>query len=975
MKKYILTFVFVVSAFYFNGATVISAKVVTDDVTEPTVWTLEESPYIIHHPINITSSGSLTISPGVMIDFQGGYILAYGKVSMEGEENRKVRLKGSQYDSSGFYFYEGSDPVLRNFVTDGLGGGLFFDSVTATIENGFMENNRYAFNIQNSYLTMRDVVATSTLYDVLGGGNSEVHISFTTFSGSLYGRGVSLDNTSTLFMDTTKIVGVNGDGILLVNSKSTISSSRIQGSLGNGIFLKGSSLTLSSTTLSQNTIGLNVARNGGVNPNFSGGDLAIGVTPAGSMAIIQSRIYDNSEYNILNNGNTTVEAQLNWWGKSESPESTIFGSVVFDPWLTKDPEESMPISVCCSNVLFLPGLEASRLYTKGMIFENKLWEPNRNADVEKLYLDANGNSLNSGIYTRDIIDEAFGFNIYKKFGESLDTLVKNKVMNAWEAYPYDWRFSPDSNTKLLDKVIAMASTSMNGKVTLITHSNGGLIGKWLVGELQKQGKANLVDKLILVAVPQIGTVQAIPAILHGYDQDLLAGLILNESVARELGKNMSSAYNLLPSKNYFDLITDPVIQIDKSTQTLNNLYTMYGSVIGTQSKMEDFLLAKVDRRTQPESTDTDTPLIVNKKLLDKAKAFHEIFDVWQKPEGLKVIQIAGVGLDTMKGMKYVKKYVDLDHEPVFTYEGDGTVVSPSATYMNADTYYIDIAKHNRELLGLRRNRSHKDILEIKSVQDFISALVQDKEEVPAELTKAKPIVSNDDKRIHISMHSPITLDVYDSFGNHTGVKASSTSDFTFVDEEIPNSSYRAFGEGQYLGLDSKDRYEIKGSGTGTGVFTLITEQLSGGSVVASSSFVDIPVTPLTSISLVVNQTSNATSSLVLNVDSDGDGAVDFKVLPNKQFDPVLYLQSMKKVIATLGLKPKVQDEIFMKIDRLVVQIQKGKMKNVESVVKKYATSLKQQKGHFRHNRKIDADDKKEIINMLNTLLDALKTTL
>ena len=37
------------------------------------------------------------------------------------------------------------------------------------------------------------------------------------------------------------------------------------------------------------------------------------------------------------------------------------------------------------------------------------------ADVEKLYLGSDGSPVTPGIYTRDTIDEAFGFNIYKKF--------------------------------------------------------------------------------------------------------------------------------------------------------------------------------------------------------------------------------------------------------------------------------------------------------------------------------------------------------------------------------------------------------------------------------------------------------------------------------------------------------------------------------------------------------------------------------
>jgi hypothetical protein len=34
-------------------------------------------------------------------------------------------------------------------------------------------------------------------------------------------------------------------------------------------------------------------------------------------------------------------------------------------------------------------------------------------------------------------------NIYKSFIDSMDNLVENDQINAWEALPYDWRLSPD----------------------------------------------------------------------------------------------------------------------------------------------------------------------------------------------------------------------------------------------------------------------------------------------------------------------------------------------------------------------------------------------------------------------------------------------------------------------------------------------------------------------------------------------------
>src|SRR3989338_5933802 len=98
-----------------------------------------------------------------------------------------------------------------------------------------------------------------------------------------------------------------------------------------------------------------------------------------------------------------------------------------------------PIPPCCSSVAFLPALEGSRLYQPGFLFENRLWEPNTNADIEKLFLNEQGIPLNNDIYTRDAIDEVYGAfgNIYKTFFESLNALTQGGTIRAWQVLPYD----------------------------------------------------------------------------------------------------------------------------------------------------------------------------------------------------------------------------------------------------------------------------------------------------------------------------------------------------------------------------------------------------------------------------------------------------------------------------------------------------------------------------------------------------------
>ncbi|MES3032145.1 MAG: hypothetical protein V4699_02810, partial [Patescibacteria group bacterium] len=201
--------------------------------------------------------------------------------------------------------------------------------------------------------------------------------------------------------------------------------------------------------------------------------------------------------------------------------------------------------------------------------EDQLWEPNGNSDVEDLYLNTDGTSKNLNIYTRDIIKEtnvpipsgSSGQNVYKSFSSMMDVLFDENKIAEWKEFAYDWRQSvqdivdngtkyKDGDVSLVDTLRSLVASSKNGKVTIIAHSNGGLLAKALLKKLQDDkvaGRNNFldsVDVLILVASPQIGTASAVPAIMHGYDQSMLGGWLMDETHARELGRNMISAFGL-----------------------------------------------------------------------------------------------------------------------------------------------------------------------------------------------------------------------------------------------------------------------------------------------------------------------------------------------------------------------------------------------------------------------------------------------
>jgi len=635
---------------------------------------------------------------------------------------------------------------------------------------------------------------------------------------------------------------------------------------------------------------------------------------------------------------------------------------------------------CCSSVLFIPGLEGSRLYTQGFLSENQLWEPNRNADVEKLYLDANGKSLDQSVYTRDIIDStnypAFNIDIYQSFTDSMNSLVNNGTIRDWRPLAYDWRLdyndiinngiktSPTATSSLIQLIKDMSSHSISGKVTIVAHSNGGLLAKALINELNRQGKSNLVDNLVLVAVPQLGTPESLPAILHGYGQDIFNGIFLNGATARTLAENMPTAYNLLPSEKYLGQNATSLITFDPSIDSISNLRKIYGDSISSSSALENFLLATADGRTKPDHSDLTIPNVLNPALLSNAKNVHQDLDNWIPPSNIVVSQVVGWGLDTVNGVKYEKKTTTdcapicyqkdiLDYRPLFDFHGDGVVMRSSADNLVAPTYYVNLAGVN---MDQGTNRAHGDILETSAVQTLVkNILTKQMSLLPNNVTTS--IASTTNSSLQVSVHSPVTLNLYDASGNHTGPinNPDQTSDLSFYETKIPNSYYLPFGEGVYAGINNPGTTTITLQGTGVGSFTLeINDQ----------KFEDVPVLPTTTGS--ASYSSSGTSTLA--VDLDGDGTTDLNIAPGQDFDPIAYLNTMKSVIASFGLTQKNENQLDKRIDNLITLIKKGK---ITKVSKKIGVFLKSNRLTKKH-KKITADDQNIIINMLNDLLDNIK---
>ncbi|MFA5830242.1 MAG: NosD domain-containing protein [Candidatus Paceibacterota bacterium] len=605
-----------------------------------------------------------------------------------------------------------------------------------------------------------------------------------------------------------------------------------------------------------------------------------------------------------------------------------------------------------SNVAFLPGIMGSRLYDE---YGKKQWEPDNVTQLPNIFLNENGIPNNLLVSTKDIINETYyrtddwpGTNTYKTFQTFMnDEVVGNGIIKEWEALPYDWRLDFDfillygnkngeniwytfatETPYILQEMRRLADTSDTGKVTIIAHSMGGLIAKDILVQVKDQDHqyhdlASKVDRLIMVATPQEGSVKAVMNSLHGISENVLIG-----SSTRVFAENMPSAYALFPTDRYFSHVFEPPISFDDSSRA-SAYRTRYGSSIYNPAELREFVLG-AEGRPKPEALNIYEPNILNDVLYDKARETQSLIDSFtpdMNDDGksdIEVIQIAGWGLDTPKTIKYVDTYKCIDTGvgscvqtrglyPILdmTTDGDETVLIPSALDMATDMegverWWVNLAKHNG-WWQFNRNRSHASILETEDIQRFLKNIIQGSridDEIGDIIKDIKPIDPDTSNRLRFRLDSPASLDMYDTEGRHTGIIPSPVpnSDLQYYENNIPDGYYLEFGGSKYSGVSTVATTTLKLVGQTTGTISLTIEEVAGdNSAIASSTYANIPIRQGTRIDMDIQNVKTASP---LRVDLNGDGTIDFSIKPNETKEPIVYLKQIRAFIETMQFKNK-----------------------------------------------------------------------
>jgi pimeloyl-ACP methyl ester carboxylesterase len=432
--------------------------------------------------------------------------------------------------------------------------------------------------------------------------------------------------------------------------------------------------------------------------------------------------------------------------------------------------------------------------------------------------------------------------LFEGYSQTIDFFTSNDytLNKDFFLFPYDWRKDISHTFALLDnKIQEIKNQTGSDQVNIISHSMGGLVARNYIANSQK---AENVEKLFTLGTPHLGSVEFLKKLKFGgcltlpKFETFPVCLGVSASETRDVLQNMISGYQLAPSKKYFDFY-------DLSPYKKDGKSLDYS---GVKSLLTD------------EGYNTE--------LFIPSEELHDMDNELQKTNGVDVVVIAGSGLATLG---QIREYFDIDSDgnktrkkDAFTINGDQTVPLFSASLEDLD--------RDKSLLGDAKiyytKQEHGELVNSGPALNVVKNILQDKKDLPdGVFLNPYPFSGT-----QVSAHSPVTLDVYDENGNHTG--ASSDGD---IETNIPGSSYDTLDDAKFVFVPNNGTYTIKLNATDQGSFDFKIKSYENDSLSKELVYSDIPLTTDTFAETQLDTLS--LESPILSLDEDGDGEFDEEI--------------------------------------------------------------------------------------------------
>jgi hypothetical protein len=299
---------------------------ISSDVT----WSRADSPYVLTGPVGVTAGASLTIEPGVTVDFASYYIQVNGTLTAKGRGSEPITFtcNGKWWSAVSYIeFMHTSTPYSEQTDSGCIIENTLLNITTVRIRdcspkigsNTFENPSAIAVDAQGGApIIFGNTINCRLCGGITASGSATVAKNFVNSSGYIYGiqaQGnvailsnrvvncwVGVTATSTCSLLSNVILGCYDTGLSLSGSSVDVRGNYISGNLKNGIVGGGK---IEFNTIIDNGVGIK--------------------NPTAVSIIKNNNIMGNSQSSIFLDTADNIDAKNNWWGTTD--ESAIAASI------------------------------------------------------------------------------------------------------------------------------------------------------------------------------------------------------------------------------------------------------------------------------------------------------------------------------------------------------------------------------------------------------------------------------------------------------------------------------------------------------------------------------------------------------------------------------------------------------------------------------------------------------------------------
>ena len=304
----LLTIVFSVFNFAIKSSVIVNATYVEGSITQNTIWTLVDSPFVVSKDVRVYPNATLTIEPGVEVKFGGTFsIIISGKLYANGTDKTITFTSNKEEPNAGDW-----NALIFNGTEESTLIGCFI----AYAKNGIL--------VDNSTVEVKKSTISLCFQNGINATDSELTVQDNIILEN-NGNGICITGNGQVIMHRNTIIA-NGNGIVLAGNETSgviISQNRISVNKQNGIQIDADNhydIIIVNNNISSNDKGFHISSQTStyITKNYISYN-NIGVFyDKGSHTVNYTDIYNN-QMGMDVTSNATVNAEYNYWGHESGP--------------------------------------------------------------------------------------------------------------------------------------------------------------------------------------------------------------------------------------------------------------------------------------------------------------------------------------------------------------------------------------------------------------------------------------------------------------------------------------------------------------------------------------------------------------------------------------------------------------------------------------------------------------------------------